>query len=608
MKKLRKLTIIFLNIIIVLFANCLTVNANDINCRLKSFNLKEDTFNFTNSVNDLGVKPGKKYSVTASKLKTFYNNYKISPEDQNSMNSLLKNFGGMCGGMTSLVIQNYYGLLDLSSYGVTNIHDLQMPKKNKKVKDLIGINQVVYCGLKYVKAENSFMLNYRDDTAIECLYNYACNIKFTNAPVFVDFVWVSNNKIFDFSKGTGAGAHALMVYGIQKAKDVYVVADRKYKYRLLIVDPNVNYSTTKLKKENYIYISENLDECIIPNTGSTSGNGSGFHVYNHGKMKSNGDFIFQLITDDFDIIRSLGSIEYLGRQSDIQEINSWIKSTPSITLDKTSISIQVSEKSKIKAIYKNTINNVQWISSNPKIASVDSDGEICGLKEGRATITATVSGKKVKCTVTVKNKKQESESSPALIEYKKLIQQYEQRYGEAELRYMSGKPYWTGLCFAKLLDFNNDNIDELILAYQTETSDIKKVQYHIELWTFDGKLAKKIISGISWYGNNIPFFGEFSISKYKGKYLLELTDKGCLSDCYYGTKSNGKLGLIHEFLWKGDIIYGSWYHNGTKISQKKFESYQNIYNVNKTKYVFWKTEYTQIIRNEIEKTKKTLKM
>lgn len=607
MKKWRKPIIIFLNIII-LFVNCLTVNANNVNCRLKSFDLKEDTFNFTNSVNDLGVKPGGKYKITNSKLKTFYNDYKISSEDQNRMNKLLSNFVGMCGGMTSLVIQNYYGHLELSSYGVSSIHELQKPVKNKKVRDLIGINQIVTSGSKYSKAANNFMLEYKDDTAIKCLYDYACSIKYTNAPVWVSFYWVVDSNKFDIFKGIGMGGHALMVYGIQTIGGPYIVDNEEYKYRLLIVDPNINYSVTELKKEHYIYISENLDKCIIPKTGIIADNESGFYVYNHGKLKYNDDFVFQLITNNLRDIKALGSIEYSNRQADDQKINSWLISRPSITLNKTSISIQVDEKAKIEATKRNTINNIEWSSSNSKIVSVDSDGEICGLKEGKATITATVSGKKVKCRVTVKNKEQESESSLALKEYKKLIQQYEQKYGKAEIRYMSGKPYWTGLCFAKLLDFNNNNIDELILAYQTEISDIKKVQYHIELWTFDGKVAKKITSGISCYGNNIPFFGEFSISKYKGKYLLELTDKAGLLDCYYGTKSSGKLGLLHKFLWKGDIIYGSWYRNGTKISQKKFESYQNIYNVNKTKYVFWKAEYNQIIRNEIEKTKKTLKM
>ncbi len=273
-----------------------------------------------------------------------------------------------------------------------------------------------------------------------------------------------------------------------------------------------------------------------------------------------------------------------------------------ISMNITSKDLYPGERVLLKATVSGISSKVKWKSSDKKIATVSSSGSVTAKKTGTCIITAIADGKEATCKVTVKN------SLTASAAYKKLIQRYEKKYGEAEFRYMSGKPYWTGLCFAKLLDFNNDNIDELILAYQTEISDIKKVQYYIELWTFDGKLAKKITSGISWYGNNIPFFGEFSIAKYKGKYLLELTDKGGLLDCYYGTESSGKLGLLHKFLWKGDIIYGSWYRNGTKISQKKFEHYQNMYNVNKTKYVFWKLEYSQIIRNEIEKTKKTLKM
>lgn len=31
-------------------------------------------------------------------------------------------------------------------------------------------------------------------------------------------------------------------------------------------------------------------------------------------------------------------------------------------------------------------------------------------------------------------------------------------------------------------------------------------------------------------------------------------------------KGNGKIGLVHEFLWKGDIIYVSCHRNGIKSS------------------------------------------
>ena len=61
---------------------------------------------------------------------------------------------------------------------------------------------------------------------------------------------------------------------------------------------------------------------------------------------------------------------------------------------------------------------------------------------------------------------------------------------------MSRNKFWTGLCYAKLLDFNNDGINELILTYQTERYNKDKVQYHVELWKYGGKSAKRVTSRI----------------------------------------------------------------------------------------------------------------
>ena len=51
------------------------------------------------------------------------------------------------------------------------------------------------------------------------------------------------------------------------------------------------------------------------------------------------------------------------------------------------------------------INGVTWKSSNTKVATVDSNGKVCGIKKGTVTITATAkdgSGKKATMKVTVK--------------------------------------------------------------------------------------------------------------------------------------------------------------------------------------------------------------
>lgn len=47
--------------------------------------------------------------------------------------------------------------------------------------------------------------------------------------------------------------------------------------------------------------------------------------------------------------------------------------------------------------------NITWNSSNANIVSVDSSGRITGVKPGTAIVSATYNGKKVNCTVTVKN-------------------------------------------------------------------------------------------------------------------------------------------------------------------------------------------------------------
>jgi uncharacterized protein YjdB len=77
-----------------------------------------------------------------------------------------------------------------------------------------------------------------------------------------------------------------------------------------------------------------------------------------------------------------------------------------ITLNKKSVSI------KAKAITKLTVKwsptkaspkTVTWTSSNKRVATVDKNGKVKGVKKGKCTITATTwNGKTVKCSVTVR--------------------------------------------------------------------------------------------------------------------------------------------------------------------------------------------------------------
>lgn len=45
---------------------------------------------------------------------------------------------------------------------------------------------------------------------------------------------------------------------------------------------------------------------------------------------------------------------------------------------------------------------MKWSSNKKKVAKVNKNGKITGVKAGKATITAKVDGKTLKCKVTVK--------------------------------------------------------------------------------------------------------------------------------------------------------------------------------------------------------------
>lgn len=235
-----------------------------------------------------------------------------------------------------------------------------------------------------------------------------------------------------------------------------------------------------------------------------------------------------------------------------------------------------------------------------KVVLNEKNGKVFAQKSGTDKITTNR-------TNVISNDNTKSQVS-ADYAYKKLIKKYEAKYGKAKLNTSKSMHYWKGVCFAKLLDFDNDGTKELVLVYQNGSEAISEIKYHVELWTFDGKNAKKICSSVSWSGNNCEYFGGFSIIKFNGNYLLFLSDGAVGNDVYYGRKSNGTLGAVHSFHWKGDYMEGQWYYNGKEISVDEYTSYRNQFNPNSNWYNFASEEFDKTIRNELAKTRKILKM
>lgn len=78
-----------------------------------------------------------------------------------------------------------------------------------------------------------------------------------------------------------------------------------------------------------------------------------------------------------------------------------VEAASKVKLNKTKATVYVGKSTQLKVT--GTKKKVTWKSSNKKIATVTSKGKVTAKKKGTATITATVSGKKYTCKVTVKN-------------------------------------------------------------------------------------------------------------------------------------------------------------------------------------------------------------
>ena len=74
----------------------------------------------------------------------------------------------------------------------------------------------------------------------------------------------------------------------------------------------------------------------------------------------------------------------------------WVKAAPK--LSKTSVTMYIGNTTTLKVT--GTSKTVKWKSNKPKVVTVSSKGKLKALKNGTATVTATVNTTKLSCKVT----------------------------------------------------------------------------------------------------------------------------------------------------------------------------------------------------------------
>ena len=86
----------------------------------------------------------------------------------------------------------------------------------------------------------------------------------------------------------------------------------------------------------------------------------------------------------------------------VAQVNAATK--PKLSKTKITMTVGQSKKLKVKGISKKRAKRIKWKSSKKKVVTVTKTGKLKARKAGKATITAKVGKKKLKCKVVVKRK------------------------------------------------------------------------------------------------------------------------------------------------------------------------------------------------------------
>lgn len=155
--------------------------------------------------------------------------------------------------------------------------------------------------------------------------------------------------------------------------------------------------------------------------------------------------------------------------------------------------------------------------------------------------------------------------------YYDLCMEYQEKYGKPGLEesFDENRVGLTGLCVAKLVDFNNDGNEELLLGYQDSNNRYSSNGYACEVWTWeDGKAVNVLPPTPLCCGQDLSRWIETAMDE-KATYLIVDSAGDSIKYLQY---ENGKFNTKYEFemgFAEDSNGYFAYYVNG-----KEFGSYE----------------------------------
>ena len=192
--------------------------------------------------------------------------------------------------------------------------------------------------------------------------------------------------------------------------------------------------------------------------------------------------------------------------------------------------------------------------------------------------------------------------------YAEKVREYEERYGEAEVRDDgSSGQYMTGLCFAKLVDFAGDGKKELLVVYSDGSQEGIPQNYTTEVWEVTEGQLFMLYSGEICFSDGAFEYVELWTGSEKS-YLCA----GGFGNEWYGFDENGQFTLVREATMRMSQPGVSIYEiNGKEVSYEEFSQNGAEWTADYKCSEYWLSNGrldSDTIFKEIEETKSELNM
>lgn len=162
--------------------------------------------------------------------------------------------------------------------------------------------------------------------------------------------------------------------------------------------------------------------------------------------------------------------------------------------------------------------------------------------------------------------------------YAYLIEQTELAYGPAALASRQYANIMTGLCFAKLIDFDQNGANELVMVYNGsfDASPYSVGYYTYEVWSYADHKASKLETGTLYTTNG----GAQSVyfTEYNGKWYLITGSADSFEYDYYHSFGENGFGIVREAIMdENDDGSMSYEIDGVPVSADQWQSEQDAW-------------------------------